>query len=581
MSATIGLVTGVWFAAKLHFLDPAFIAYSTAVAVAVQIVILLLALAVAFITRRKAWSGVLFAIAFFCFLSIPGLVKLLLPGVIPKLSWVISLLAAFQITRLVNRHRRSRLSAWMIAVSALGALCALSYGPVREHSMMSGLPAPPKSPNVLIIIVDTLRADHLSPYGYSRDTSPYLTQLAQQGVLFENAIAPSSWTLPSHASMLTGLYPHQSLVQGDKDILSGSLPNLGDAMRKRGYRTAAFSANYQLFTRDHGFIHCFSHYEEYEQSLGGILEKVPLSKLILVALSHITIGEKFAYFGQKNAPTVETVDNNALGYMEKGQRPFFVVLNYFDLHEPTLPPDQYLHMFTADPKARKQNMYFPEKCTAYEVKALCNPERPQFIGVYDGSIRYVDQSIQNLLSQLKDRGILDNTIVVFTSDHGQEFGDHGIYGHGKSLYRQVIHVPLVFWKPGLVPAAVRVPTPVSTTDLSATVLDMTAPGENQADKQTLPGRSLASLWRSGDAANGWPAPISELAELHWFTEGVPNYNGPVRSLVTPEWHYIRQEDNDILFDWKNDPDEAHNLCDTQPTVCANLMKQIQDAEGTR
>ena len=505
ISATIGLITGVWFAAKLHFLDPAFIAYSIFVAVAVQIAILLLSLALAFITRRKTWSGTLFAIAFFCFLAIPELVKLLLPGVIPRLAWCISLLAAFQITRTVNRHRQSRLAAWMIALPALGALCALSYGPVREHSMMSGLPDPPKSPNVLIIIVDTLRADHLSPYGYSRDTSPYLTQLAQQGVLFENAIAPSSWTLPSHASMLTGLLPRESHVQGDKDILSGSLPNLGDAMRKRGYRTAAFSANYQLFTRDHGFIHCFSHFEEYEQSIGGILEKVPLSKLILSALSRVTLGEKFAYFGEKNAPTVETVDNNALGYMEKGQRPFFVVLNYFDLHEATLPPDRYLHMFTSDPKARKQNMYFPEKCTAYDVKPPCDPERPQFIDVYDGSIRYVDQSIQNLLYQLKERGILDNTIVVFTSDHGQEFGDHGIYGHGKSLYRQVIHVPLVFFKPGLVPSSVRVATPVSTTDLSATILDMTAPGENQADtgsllRATFPGASLAFERRSGQLA---------------------------------------------------------------------------------
>jgi arylsulfatase A-like enzyme len=577
ISATVGLITGVWSAAKLHFLDPAFIGYSIIVAVAVQIAILLLALALAFITRRRIWSGALFAIGFFCFLAIPELVKLLLPGVIPRLSWCISLLAAFQIVRSVNRHRHSRIAAWMIAVPSLVVLCALSFGRVREFSLQRSLPQPPQSPNVLIIIVDTLRADHLSPYGYSRDTSPYLTQLAQQGVLFETAIAPSSWTLPSHASMLTGLYPRQSRVQGDKDILSGNLPNLGDTMRNRGYRTAAFSANYQLFTRDHGFIHGFSRFEEYEQSIGGILEKVPLSKLILATLSRYTTGEKFAYFGVKNAPSADEVNENAVGWIEGGRQPFFLVLNYFDLHEPTLPPEQYLHMFTSNAKARKQNMYFPEKCTAYEVKPLCDPERPQFVDVYDGSIRFVDQSIQTLFARLNELHVLDNTIVVFTSDHGQEFGDHGIYGHGKSLYRQVIHVPLVFWKPGLVPSSVRVSTPVSTTDLSATILDLTAAD----NKQALPGHSLAALWRSGEPVSGWPAPISELAELHWFTEGVPNYNGPVDSIVTPDWHYIRQENKDLLFDWKTDIDEAHDLCAAQPTVCATMRTQIQTAEASR
>jgi arylsulfatase A-like enzyme len=576
VSATAGLIAGVWGAAKLHFLDPAFIGYSIGVNVAVQIVILALSLALAFITRRKAWSGTLFAIAYFCFLAVPQLVKLVLPGVVHPLIPVIGLLAAFQITRSVNRRRHSRFALWMIAVPALLALCALSFGRMREYSLMSGLPNPPQSPNVLIIIVDTLRADHLSPYGYSRDTSPYLTQLAQQGVLFENAIAPSSWTLPSHASMLTGLYPHESRVQAGKDILSGSLPNLGETMRRRGYRTAAFSANYELFTRDHGFIHCFSHYEEYEQSIGGILEKVPLSKLILEALSHVTIGEKFAYFGEKNAPTTERVDKNALDWIEKGHRPFFVVLNYFDLHEPTLPPEHYLHMFTTNPKARTQNVYFDEKCTAYAVKPLCAPEMPQIVDVYDGSIRYVDGSIQHLLSELTGRGVLQNTIVVFTSDHGQEFGDHGIYGHGKSLYRQVIQVPLIIWKPGLVPASVRVPTPVSTTDIAATILDLTAPD----GKQALPGRSLAPLWHSSEAATGWPDPMSQLAQLHWFVEDAPNYNGPVDSLVTPDWHYLRQEGQNLLFDWKNDPDETHDLCAAQPAACSTMKSQLQTDEAT-
>ena len=575
LSAIAGLFMGVSSTVHNHFLDPAFIGYSISVYVGIQIVFLLLALALAFITRRKIWSGALFAVAFFWFLAIPVMIHLFLPGAGHSVALCVAALGAFQIARAVNRHVHTRLALWMVGVSALVALCALSYGRVREFSQVSALPAPPKSPNVLIIIVDTLRADHLSPYGYSRDTSPYLTNLAQQGVLFDNAIAPSSWTLPSHASMLTGLYPHETAVETDNDNLSAKLPSLGDAMRKRGYRTAAFSANYEFFSRSRGFIHGFSHFEEYEQTIGGVLEKVPLSRVILQYLSSHTTGDPFAFFGVKNAASAEKVDEDALGWIERGHRPFFAVLNYFDLHEPVLPPEPWLHMYTSNPRARRQSMYFPDACSWSEVSPSCDSRRPQYLDTYDGSIRYVDASLQRLLSQLNEHGLLDNTIVVFTSDHGQEFGDHGIYGHGKSLYWREIQVPLIFWRPGLVPASVHVPTPVSTTDIPATVLDLVG----AADRQALPGRSLAAFWRSSQPVADWPAPTPELARLHWRTKEAPNYNTPVQSIVTPEWHYIRQEGKDLLFDWKTDPEETHELCATQPTVCATLRARVQPADG--
>jgi arylsulfatase A-like enzyme len=576
LAAIGGLIMAVWYEASHHFLDPAFIGYSIGVDVFIQIVILLLSLVLAFLTRRRIWSGTLFAIAFFWYLLLPLMVHLILPGAGHRIVFCVAVIGAFQIARTVNHHVHTWLGPWMIAVPVLVALCALSYGRVREFSQATALPEPANTPNVLIIIVDTLRADHLSPYGYSRDTSPYLAQLAKQGVLFQNAIAPSSWTLPSHASMLTGLYPQNTHVETDFDDLSGTWPTLGDALRKRGYRTAAFSANYQFFSRDRGFIHGFSHFEEYEQTIGGIFEKVPLSKFILKSLSGYTTGDTFAFFGLKNAADAAQVNDNALHWIHRGRPPFFVVLNYFDLHEPVLPPEPYLHMYTSDAKARKQSLYFPAMCSWSEVGASCDSNRPEYLDTYDGAIRYVDESVQQLVSQLKQDGLLDNTIVVFTSDHGQEFGDHGIYGHGKSLYWREIQVPLIIWKPGSIPASVSVPTPVSTTDLPATVLDLAVPDA----KHELPGRSLADLWRSSDQASTWPPPLSELARLHWRTRTAPNFNAPIDAIVTPEWHYIRQEGKDLLFDWRTDPEEAHDLCAAQPTVCTALQAQLQKAEAT-
>ena len=368
LAAIGGLITAGWSEATNHFLDPAFIGYSIGVNACIQLVILLPALALAFITRRKIWSGALLAIAIFWVLLIPALVHLIMPGADYRLGWCIGLLGAFQITRAINRHAHTRLTLWLVGVPALVALCALSYGRVREFSQLNSLPPPPKSPNVLIIIVDTLRADHLSPYGYSRDTSPYLTQLAQQGVLFENAIAPSSWTLPSHASMLTGLYPHQTQVETDMDDLSGNWPNLGDAMRKRGYRTAAFSANYQFFSKDHGFIQGFSHFEEYEQTIGGILEKVTLSRVILQYLSSRTTGDPFAFFGFKNAATAQRINKDAVNWMKRGDRPFFIVLNTtLTFTSRSFLPEPWLHMYTSNPRARRQSLYFPDVCSWSEV----------------------------------------------------------------------------------------------------------------------------------------------------------------------------------------------------------------------
>lgn len=570
VSAAAGLIAGLCVAANRRYLDPVLLAYSIAVYVGVQFLILLVVLTLTCITRRKIWSGVLLSIGFFSFLAIPDMVRLLMHGVPPWLTWCIGLLGAFQLTLALNRHRNSRFTPWIIALPAVAALCALSFAPLREFSQLTRLPQPPNSPNVLIIIVDTLRADHLSPYGYARDTSPYLNQLAQQGVLFENAISPSSWTLPSHASMLTGLYPHDNGVGEDTDILSSRFPNLGDSMRKRGYRTGAFSANYEFFTRHYGFLQGFSHFEEFEQSIGGVLEEVPMTHSIFAGLNQIATGDEFAYFGLKNAPDAETVNNNAINWIVKGRRPFFAVLNYFDLHQPVLPPDRYLHMYTSNGSARKESLYFERDCE-YRDEASCESERPVFVDTYDGAARYVDDSVQQLLSQLSARGILQNTIVVFTSDHGQELGNHHLYGHGKSLFWDEIHVPLIVWKPGLIPASVRVQTPVTTTDIPATILDLTARGS----KQTMPGRSLAPLWRSTDPVSGWPDPISELAKLHWFAKNAPNYNDPVASIVTPQWQYIRQRGKDLMFDWKTDPDEAHDMCPSQPTECADLRTRLQ------
>ena len=368
----------------------------------------------------------------------------------------------------------------------------------------------------------------------SGDTSPYLTSLAQQGVVFENAISTASWTLPSHAAMLTGLYPHETRMEHEKDVLSGKWPNLGNVMRQRGYRTAAFSANYQFFTRSHGFAQGFTRFEEYEQTLGGILNNVHLSRLILQKLSRVTTGVDYAFFGVKNWASAERVDKNALDWIGKGDRPFFLVLNYTDVHEPSLPPEPYLHMYTANVEARNQSMHFQDNCVDANPKASCGPDQQQFIDTYDGSIRYVDDSIKHLISQLKERGQLENTIVVFTSDHGQEFGEHSLYGHAKSLYRGEIQVPLLFWKPGLVSSHRSVCRRRSARPIFPQRFWIWLP-------LTISRRCRAGLWQR------YGAPVNRFPTGRNRSRSLQDFMGLISALPTTTPRFYRSSDSGVAL----------------------------------
>jgi arylsulfatase A-like enzyme len=170
-----------------------------------------------------------------------------------------------------------------------------------------------------------------------------------------------------------------------------------------------------------------------------------------------------------------------------------------------------------------------------------------------------EESIEELVDELNRRGLAGHTLVVVTSDHGQLFGEHGIFYHGKALYLDLIHVPLLLLWPAHVPAGLRIPTLVSTSQLPATILELAGSGH----RDIFPGPSLAKSWRSG-LADDWPYPPSELAQFHRVgNETAPNYHGSMASLVGPRWHYIAHQTlGEELYDWQRHPGEQHNLAGT-------------------
>ena len=374
-------------------------------------------------------------------------------------------------------------------------------------------------PNVLLIIVDTLAADHLSTYGYPRLTSPKFTALANQGVVFENAVAPSSWTLPSHASMLTGRYASEHHAGQNDWRLDSRFPTVAEAFSKQGYRTAAFSANPYFFSLRSGLARGYAHFEE-----GTILQRFFLTnlgrriqnRLMLAHLLRDAIGRCGA----------ETVDRDALRWMVKDKGPFFVTINYFDVHEPFMPPPQYLHRFSKLQRPMNQFYWLPDV-------QLAPKQLQDTVDAYDGAISFMDDKIAEFLADLKARGLLENTIVLVTSDHGEAFQQHGFMFHGKGLYWDLIHVPLLIYAPGRVPAGVRIERPVSLQSLPSTLLDLA--GINAQGRFDDP--SLVALWRTPGAQSAWPYPVSELAGSG-ESPRFPSYYGPMRSVVTPDWHFI-------------------------------------------
>lgn len=411
-----------------------------------------------------------------------------------------------------------------------------------------GDPAPRASgPNLLLISLDTLRADHLGCYGYVRATSPAIDGLAAGAVLFEQARSQSNKTGPSHMSVLTGLLPDShgvpNLDTSGNRRLSPHVPTLTTLLADQGYRTAAFHAGGHI-SDQLGFERGFQRFE----GPGGVETNV--------------------------SKTLEAID----GF--EGA-PFFVFLHTYEIHDPYTPPAGFADLFT-DPEYQGRVTYTREGLAStaqgqweqkhelfwLRVDRDSPADRQQLLDLYDGGIAYTDTEIRRLLDGLTERGLDRNTIVVLLSDHGEEFGDHGDFQHN-AIWDEHLHVPLILRAPAAVAASVppaglvgvRVPDRVQLVDVLPTLLelmDLPVPAHVQ-------GRSLLPLLRGQSMAQvdtyaNWPR-----ARM-WALE----HGG---------FKLIRREDEagnaeQVLFDLVADRDERNDLSRSHPDLLADLQMRL-------
>jgi hypothetical protein len=368
-------------------------------------------------------------------------------------TWIaVCVLAAAAVVAVLIARRRSSMSWAALVVVAAGGIAIAALLPHRPassaptavgmHRDTTGTPL--RVANVVLISIDSLRADRLGCYGEAHDTSPTIDRLAREGVRFANATSPTSWTLPSHMSMLTGRYLLSHGVISETDRLNQSVPTLAEALRASGLATGGVVSTLFLHPR-YGFARGFDYYDD--SSISGITN--------------------FDLLRAEPAPEVTRLAINWL--RQQQNRRFFLFLHFWDVHMDYIPPSPYDQMF--DPGYRGSI-----DGSNFRYNPAVNPRMAQrdldhVLALYDGEIRWVDDHIAKVLAALDEMGVGDRTAVIVTADHGDEFFEHGGKGHGRTLYREVVHVPLIMRIPGVTPGKV-VRMPVSLVDIMPTVLDL-------------------------------------------------------------------------------------------------------------
>jgi len=402
------------------------------------------------------------------------------------------------------KARRAWLQVALLAAGILGAT-ALFFALRRPGQV----PQATRGLNLLLVTLDTTRADRLGCYGHAAAKTRHIDRLAAEGTRFETVIAPAPITLPSHSSILTGLYPFEHGVRNNGNFyLAERFPTLATVLKARGYRTGAFVSSFILDRRyglDRGF-------DVYDDRMEGEYAQV-------VALQAERRGDRTAL------ALGRFIDARA---KEPGA-PFFAWLHLYDPHEPYRPPRPFRDLFAQDP--------------------------------YDGEIAFADAILASVLDRLRAAGLLDRTLVVVTADHGESLGEHGETTHSMFVYEGAIRVPLVVWRPGLVPAGRVVSDPVRLVDVAPTVLELLGERPLQAPHA----RSLLPLIEGRPAGPPPPAYAETLLPKFYMNWA------PLRALRDGRYKLI-DAPRPELYDLQADPGESRNLY-AERTQTAQALRQ--------
>ena len=503
-------------------------------------------------------------------------------------------------SRFIEQWKRvPLLKAGLIMLPFILVLLILAFPLIKQkqHSKPNELKITPgTTPNIVLITMDTVRADHLSCYGYQRLTTPNVDQLAQEGVLYKNAYAASSWTLASHASMFTGMYPSKHGAQFNSDFdytrsqedhtapavtfleminksifkLSDKNITLAEVLSQKGYRTAGIIGG-SFCSSIYGIAQGFEYYNE---NFFNYNKDIKFYFLYRVAELFYPLKDPIIQYGYSNLKRLASHLNEfAFQWLEENSsKPFFLFINYFDAHRPYLPPPQYdEHFNKISPDiilkyaSRLNKNYFiaEDKFVNYILNSTqkVTPEEREFlVSRYDGEIRYLDHHLGRLVERLKALKVYDNTFIIVTADHGEAFGEHNMLDHGRTLYDEVLHVPLIIKYPSAYKQSGVKEKRVSLVDIFPTILSMlNLPIPANIDGQTLPESQhfIVAEWN-----------------LRWFYGD--KYRRDLKAIYQGKDKYIWASNSlHELYDLEQDPGESINLFKKFPQKAQRMEQTLK------
>jgi arylsulfatase A-like enzyme len=459
-----------------------------------------------------------------------------------------------------------------LAIPAVLAATAAAGKPAPSLEAIPIRQAAQSGPNVLLIVLDTVRADHLSLYGYARRTTPWLEEFAHEATIYTRASATSNFTLPTHASIFTGKYPRNHGAVPFPPGKSGGLPlasrhrTMAEILAERGYLTLGVVANAGYLSREVKLAQGFQLYDS----------RLPVQCLPDRGDHYLRRGIRtllapWMWTGRFDLRTRRggQITDEAIRLVEEARRrsrPFFLFLNYMDAHTPYVPPPPYDTLFPGRMPEFTRDRYFELVARVFgRGEPIAPAEREHLISQYDGSLAYLDAELRRLVEQLKRLGLYDDTLVIITSDHGEAFGEHNFLGHLQSLEQHQLWIPLLIHYPGQRDGR-RVDWRVSQVDLLPTVLEalgIDAPGE-------LDGQSLLRLQPAGNRL--------VFAEAHVDAEnkGIrPDYPDRELAVLAENLKLISRSNGEIrLHDLAADPAEDHNLYHPAHPRAAELLAEL-------
>jgi arylsulfatase A-like enzyme len=442
------------------------------------------------------------------------------------------------------------------------------------------------SPNVVFILIDALRADHLSCYGYSRKTTPCIDKLAREGTIFTNAFSTAGWTKPTTITIFSSLHAVSHNAYIDAAIIPDNITILPEIFKQNGYKTGIFSSNIFIspqfgFNQGTDYFYTFMPSVLTQHTLGSILRffgtktkffKKPFQLLLKL--------EQLILCGKVIDTSADGLNKAFIKWIDSlNGKNFFAYLHYMEIHAPYNPPFPYNEMFVT--QTFKEDLIKQELRAAMNMRTIkstikhmpdalsLNEKKKYLISQYDGEIRYVDSSIGKLIEVLKKRKLLDQTLIIITADHGEEFYEHNNWEHGgRSLFDELIHIPLIMRYPTKLPKRTKVDALVQQVDFLPTMLDICGIPPNK--NEMAQGHSILPIFEGSEKAfiNRFVVSVSCIPKI-LIKKAIRDRKNKL--IVSNIGGNIELQ----LFNLINDPKERINIIEANPTIKTYLLQNLE------